>query len=112
MSAVARGRLRPPSDAPAVGEWSEEVAQLGQAVVEQIVSGALGAPVDYDQDHDEWVVVLHGGATLQVDDETLELGEGDWVLLRAHVPHRLVYTVPGTAWLALHALEGVEAPLR
>jgi cupin 2 domain-containing protein len=95
-----------------VGEWSEEVAQLGDVVVEQIVSGALGAPIDYDQDHDEWVVVLHGGATLEVDDETLVLGPGDWVMLRAHVPHRLVGTVPGTTWLALHAAGRAKAPLR
>jgi cupin 2 domain-containing protein len=95
-----------------VGEWSEEVAQLGDVVVEQIVSGALDAPADYDQDHDEWVVVLHGGATLQVGDETLELGPGDWVLLRAHVAHRLLRMLPGTAWLALHAMGRAEAPLR
>ena len=66
-------RLRPPSDAPAAGEQSEELAQLGGVVVEQILSGALGAPVDYDQDHDEWVVVLDGAATLVVEGETITL---------------------------------------
>lgn len=71
--------------------------------MEQILSGALGAPVDYDQDHDEWVVVLNGRATLVVGDAPLDLVAGDWVLLRAHEPHRLLETEPGTSWLALHA---------
>jgi cupin 2 domain-containing protein len=103
VTRVVSGRLRPSSDAPAAGEQSEELARLGGVVVEQILSGAIAAPVDYDQDHDEWVVLLSGGATLDVEDESLELAAGDWVLLRAHVQHRLVETVPGSTWLALHA---------
>jgi cupin 2 domain-containing protein len=103
MTPVVSGRLRPSSDAPAVGERSEELARLGGVVVEHIVSGAVAAPVDYDQDHDEWVVLLSGGATLKVGDEGLDLAAGDWVLLPAHVRHRLVETVPGSTWLALHA---------
>jgi cupin 2 domain-containing protein len=103
MTRVVSGRLRPSSEAPAVGERSEEIAQLGGVVVEQILSGAIAAPVDYDQDHDEWVVLLSGGATLDVGDESLDLVAGDWVLLRAHVRHRLVETVPGTIWLALRS---------
>lgn len=100
---MVRGRLRPPSDAPAVGEQTEELARLGGVVVEQILSGALAAPADYDQDHDEWVVLLGGSATLVVGDERLDLVGGDWVLLRAHEPHQLVETEPGTSWLALRA---------
>jgi cupin 2 domain-containing protein len=102
VTPAVTGRLRPTSDAPAAGERSEEVARLGGVVVEQILSGTLGDAVAYDQDHDEWVVVLSGGATLEVGDETLDLVAGDWVLLRAHERHRLVQTVPGTSWLALH----------
>ena len=105
MTRVVSGRLRPSSDAPAVGERSEEIAQLGGVVVEHIVSGVVAAPVDYDQDHDEWVVLLSGGATLEVGDERLDLAAGDWVVLPAHVRHRLVETVPGSTWLALHASE-------
>jgi cupin 2 domain-containing protein len=105
MTRVVSGRLRPSSDAPAVGERSEEIAQLGGVVVEHIVSGAVAAPVDYDQSHDEWVVLLSGGATLEVGDERLDLAPGDWVLLHAHVQHRLVETMPGSTWLALHVSE-------
>lgn len=103
MTPVVRGRLSPAVEAPEAGERSEVLAQLGGAVVEYILSGNLSSPVDYDQPHDEWVVVLDGAAVLEVNDERVALGSGDWVLLPAHVPHRLVHTEPGTRWLALHA---------
>lgn len=85
-----------------MGERSEEIARIGDVVVEHIVSGQLESPVDYDQARDEWVAVLSGAAVLEVDHERLELQQGDWILLPAHVPHRLVETRPGTRWLALH----------
>jgi len=98
-----RGRLLPPAAAPPTGERVDAVARIGSVTVEQILSGALDAPVEFDQDHDEWVVVLRGHAVVDVDGERLELGDGDWLLLPAHTPHRLVATRPGTTWLALHA---------
>jgi uncharacterized cupin superfamily protein len=86
-----------------VGERAEEITRLGGVSVEQILSGAVSAPVDFDQDHDEWVVVLAGDALLEVASERVSLATGDWVLLPARTPHRLVETSPGTSWLALHA---------
>ena len=66
MTRVVRGRLLPPTDAPPFGECTEEIVRLGDVVVEHILSGALPAPLRYDQDPDEWVVVLHGAAVLEV----------------------------------------------
>lgn len=103
MTPLDRGRLSPPAEAPEVGERIEVLAELHGVVVECILSGSLPSPVDYDQAHDEWVVVLDGAAVLEVGGERLELDSGDWVLLPARVPHRLVETRPGTRWLALHA---------
>jgi cupin 2 domain-containing protein len=97
-----RGRLRDPSEAPARGERTERLLAFGDAVVEQILSGRLEAPADYLQAQDEWVVVLAGGATLEVAGETVELAARDWLFLPSGVPHRLVRTEPGTDWLALH----------
>jgi cupin 2 domain-containing protein len=97
----AHGRLEPSDAAPAHGERVVRLADLGHAVVDQILSGRLNGPVDYRRDADEWVVVLHGRATLDVNDERLSLGPGDWVLLPAGTPHRLVETHPGTSWLTV-----------
>lgn len=101
MPDVTAGRLLEPSDAPHTGERVEEIARLRNLVIEQILSGHV-APAEYLQDHDEWVVVLSGGATLDVDGDIRQLGTRDWVLLRAGTPHRLLTTQPGTTWLAVH----------
>jgi cupin 2 domain-containing protein len=99
---VKRGRLRDPHDAPAEGETATVLAEFGNVVVEQILTGRLRGPADFDQPQDEWVVVLAGGATLEVAGEQVSVGPGDWVLLPARTPHRLVHAEPGTSWLAVH----------
>jgi cupin 2 domain-containing protein len=97
----AHGRLVDPGAAPTTGEHVVRLADLGRVAVDQILSGRLDGPVDYRQDTDEWVVVLEGGATLDVGDQRLQLGAGDWVLLPAGTAHRLVETHPGTSWLTV-----------
>jgi cupin 2 domain-containing protein len=97
------GRLAPGEDAPADGERVTMLAEAPGFAVEQILSGRLGAPQDYVQDHDEWVVVLAGGAVLEVDGVAHDLGAGDWWLLPAGTPHRLAHTEPGTSWLAVRS---------
>jgi mannose-6-phosphate isomerase-like protein (cupin superfamily) len=97
---VRRGRLRGASAAPAAGERTEPVAQIGAVAVEQILSGDI-EPVDYDEAEDEFALVLAGGAVLDVDGERVELTANDWIVLPAHTPHRLVQTEPGTSWLTV-----------
>ena len=97
-----RGHLAPASDAPAVGERTDVLHAGRGAVIEHILSSAAVEPVDYDQDHDEWVVLLEGAAILDVEGEAVTLAPGDWLLLRAHVRHRVTATAAGTRWLAVH----------
>lgn len=105
-----RGRLRDASDAPAQGEQAEKVLAFGNAFVQQILSGRLEGPADYLQEQDEWVVVLAGAATLEVDGETVELEAQDWLFLPSGLPHRLVETEPETSWLAVHVYPSPGAP--
>lgn len=100
MSAVRRGHLLDASDAPSTGERTAEIVRVGNLVIEQILSGRA-EPVDYDQDEDEFAVVLAGAAVLDVEGERVELAAGDWVLLPARTPHRLLHTEPGTNWLTV-----------
>jgi cupin 2 domain-containing protein len=97
-----RGRIRPATDAPATGERIEQFLALANVVFEQILSGAGVEPEDYLQDHDEWVVLLAGGAVLDVGGERVGLRPGDWAHLPAGVPHRLVEVDAGSNWLAVH----------
>jgi cupin 2 domain-containing protein len=98
-----RGRLRGPDTAPGAGEDILRLAELGHVVVDQILSGRLDGPIDYLPDVDEWVLVLHGRAALDVEDERLYLEPGDWVLIPARTRHRLMETAPGTNWLTVTA---------
>jgi cupin 2 domain-containing protein len=97
-----RGSLHPPSAAPASGEHIEVLASGAGWRIEQILSGRLPEPVADVLDHEEWVVVLAGAATLDIDGVPEALEAGDWLRLEPGVPHRVVSTQPGTSWLAVH----------
>jgi cupin 2 domain-containing protein len=105
MSAFRRGRLARAAGAPAFGEAVEQLVASGGVAIEHIVSGELDEPMAFDQDHDEWVVVLEGSADVEVCDEVFALEPGDWLLLPGGTPHRLLHTSRGTRWLAVHLAE-------
>jgi cupin 2 domain-containing protein len=58
----------------------------------------------YDQDENEWVVVLKGKAKLKFEnEEILEMETGDYINIPAHKKHRVDWTTPETEtiWLAI-----------
>ena len=75
--------------------------------LERIVSWGQTTPEGewYDQDQDEWVMVLAGAARLEIEGEgEKDLAPGDALMLPAHCRHRVSWTDPlrPTIWLALH----------
>jgi cupin 2 domain-containing protein len=75
--------------------------------IERIVSHGHSSPDGswYDQETDEWVLVLQGAARLQFEcQQPIELRPGDTVDIPAHVRHRVDWTTPAepTVWLAVH----------
>lgn len=77
--------------------------------IERIVSKGHSSALDdwYDQDGDEWVMLLSGAARLEfVDAERVTLQPGDYLLIPAHCRHRVDWTSPDTesVWLAIHML--------
>jgi cupin 2 domain-containing protein len=84
------------------------LAEGGRFTLERIVSTGQATPPGewYDQDTDEWVVLLSGSAGLLIEGETRPriLKPGDFALLPAHQRHRVEWTADGepTVWLALH----------
>lgn len=59
----------------------------------------------YDQDHDEWVIVLQGEGGLRFDDDSrVVLKAGDYLHIPAHRRHLLTHTSadPACIWLAIH----------
>jgi cupin 2 domain-containing protein len=89
-------------DTPQEGEHFAALARLGPVMIERIVSSETPGVEPYDQAHDEWVVLLRGNASMEIAGETSELSAGDYVLLPAHTPHRVLKTSAGALWLAVH----------
>ncbi|WP_422003486.1 cupin domain-containing protein [Reyranella sp.] len=88
-------------------EFVEPLVARGGVRIERIVSTGQASPPGfwYDQDEDEFVVLLAGAARLRfADDRILDLKPGDWVEIPAHVRHRVEETQaePPTVWLAVH----------
>lgn len=77
--------------------------------IERIISRGHATPSGqwYDQDSDEWVLVLAGKAGLRIEgrQEVITLNPGDYVHLRAHQRHRVEWTLENenTLWLAIHS---------
>ena len=74
---------------------------------ERIVSTGQASPPGfwYDQDEDEFVLLLAGAARLRFegDDQDFDLRPGTWVHIPAHRRHRVAWTQadPPTVWLAV-----------
>jgi cupin 2 domain-containing protein len=89
-------------------EVFEELLRGGAFRLERIVSTGQATPPGewYDQELDEWVVLLSGAARLRFegDQRDLKLQPGDHLHIPAHRRHRVTWTDPTreTVWLALH----------
>jgi cupin 2 domain-containing protein len=100
---------------PLAAEITDVLLQRSGLRIERIVSTGQVTPDGqwYDQETDEWVLVVKGAARLRIEgeDEDRELGEGDWILLPARCRHRVTWTrsEPPTIWLAVH-VSIAEAP--
>ena len=87
-------------------EFTELLSRPG-ARIERIVSNGQSTPVDtpFHQDHDEWVLLLRGSASLWIDGfGERDLRPGDHVLIPACCIHRVTKTAidEPTVWLAVH----------
>ena len=91
--------------AGADGESFATLFENANAKIERIVSHAHQSPAGfwYDQDDDEWVIVLRGDATLEFGNgELVEMNTGDYLAIPRHVKHRVARTSEETIWLAVH----------
>jgi cupin 2 domain-containing protein len=100
--------IRTPLATPSVAEVFHTLLAGNRFELERIVSTGQSTPAGewYDQDHDEWVLLLSGEARLLFEGQpsACELRPGDYVNIPAHARHRVEWTDPvaETVWLALH----------
>ena len=108
MTRPRRGSLLSGLEVPAADERFDRLLDRPGVRIERIVSTGQASPPGfwYDQDHDEFVVLLTGAAKLrfEADGQVFDLAPGDWVEIPARIRHRVDYTQadPATVWLAVH----------
>ncbi|HPN37507.1 MAG TPA: cupin domain-containing protein [Melioribacteraceae bacterium] len=90
-----------------VNEYFEDIIKQKGFRLERIISYGHVTPNEYwyDQDEDEFVLLLKGNAKLQFEDgNVIELSEGDYIIIPKHVKHRVIYTntQTNTFWLTCY----------
>ena len=89
-------------------ELIETLVAADRVRIERIVSRGQASPEGfwYDQEENEFVLVLRGSAGLRMEGEDTPrvLTPGDYALIPAHARHRVEWTDPSgaTIWLAVH----------
>lgn len=88
-------------------EVFQDLLNHGNVRIERIISKGHTSPETgwYDQEENEWVIVLEGAGKIQFDDETeISLHKGDYFNIPAHSRHRVIWTDPDkiTIWLAVY----------
>ncbi len=87
-------------------ELFSELLNVDGVRIERIVSYGQSSPPDfwYEQEENEWVLLLEGSATLGFEDEaSVVLNSGDYLNISAGRRHRVEKTDPNgrTVWLAV-----------
>ncbi|GBD88442.1 cupin domain protein [bacterium BMS3Abin03] len=87
-------------------EIIETLIESDNVKVERIISKGHSSPKGfwYDQEENEWVIVLKGSAKLIFEENNLiELNAYDYINIPAHKKHRIEWTDPNTEtiWLAI-----------
>lgn len=83
------------------------LVQNNKLRIERIISKGHVSPETgwYDQDQDEWVIVLKGEALLSFENvEDIALKAGGYINIPAHTKHKVKWTNSDTEtiWLAVH----------
>jgi cupin 2 domain-containing protein len=94
-----------PADIPQ--ELFQDIFVTDRFKIERIVSKGHASPEGfwYDQDQNEWVMLLKGraGLVFEGSDNIVELKPGDYLDIPAHRKHRVEWTDPDneTVWIAV-----------
>ena len=87
--------------AAGLSEWGGEiVARVAESKISVVRMSATGAASDFDiHPHDEAILVISGGITIDVQSVLIELGPGDFTEIKAGQRHRVVGSLGGTLML-------------
>jgi len=75
--------------------------QNGSLKIESIRSWLKDPGEYYNQEQDEWVLLLSGEAKLEIDNQTFDLQSGDYCFIPKHTSHRVLSTSKNALWLGV-----------
>lgn len=90
--------IKPPKN----GEIFKTLYEKNGVSIEKIISSNKQSGKLYNQNYDEWVMVVEGEAVLELKEQKRTLRKGDFLLIVKNTPHRVLETKEGTLWLCVH----------
>jgi len=76
--------------------------------IKTIVSNTLSTPQTFQQECEEWVVVLQGCAKIKMDNRVYKLKKGDTLFIPKNKEHTLLKTKKTVVWLAVYIYDNKE----
>lgn len=88
-------------------EVFEQIINSDNVKIERIISKGHHSSESgwYDQEQNEWVMILAGEAILSfIDGSDITMKKGDYINIPAHKKHKVKWTAPNveTLWLAVY----------
>ena len=84
-------------------EMFDTLLQTPSVHIEKITSHAQTSDRWYQQDRDEWVVLIEGeGELLFEDGKKVRLTKGEHIHIKKMKKHKVIYTSSPAIWLAIH----------
>ncbi len=83
-------------------ENTTELLQHKNVTINRIISNRIENGSWYDQDEDEWLVLIRGVALLMIDNEEKTLKSGDTLFIPSQQLHKVISTSDDALWLTVH----------
>lgn len=84
-------------------EILESLLQLPNIKIQKITSHGQTSDEWYEQEEDEWVVIIEGEGELTFEDgRVIRLGKGEYIHIPRMQKHKVTYCASPTIWLAIH----------
>ncbi len=87
---------------PSNGEDFTPLLEKENIKIVRIVSSDKLEFVEYCQEEDEFVILLEGKATLEMEGRHITLNRGDTLFIPAKTKHKVLAAERGTLWIAIH----------
>jgi len=87
---------------PNLGEDFTTLLEHKNVKIVRIVSSDNLEKKEYNQKEDEFVILLRGSATLEIEGKNVTLNKGDTLFIPAKTKHKVLATQKGTLWIAIY----------